>query len=182
MSLASTYERSIPCVRCSSSPALSRRRWRSARRHWRRRRPAQRFTVHDQFVDADTCAFPGRRRHGVHERHQGDLRRRRDRDGSAAPVARARVIHRERHDAEDQRPGDDPRGLRRRHRSNGKARRLAQPIVGPGGPVFLRSGQALFEVVGGFDGPLIARHGLRDVFDPRPSARRSHESAGTRCL
>ena len=43
---------------------------------------------------------------------------------------------------------------------------LLNSIVGPGGPVFLRSGQALFEVVGGFDGPLIARHGLRDVFDP----------------
>jgi hypothetical protein len=43
---------------------------------------------------------------------------------------------------------------------------LLNSIVGPGGPVFLRTGQALFEVVGGFDGPLIARHGLRDVFDP----------------
>ena len=49
---------------------------------------------------------------------------------------------------------------------------LLNSIVGPGGPVFLRSGQALFEVVfdpaSGFyvDGPLIARHGLRDVFDP----------------
>lgn len=43
---------------------------------------------------------------------------------------------------------------------------LLDSIVGPGGPVFHRSGQALFEVVGGFDGPLIARHGLRDVFDP----------------
>ena len=43
---------------------------------------------------------------------------------------------------------------------------LLNSIVGPGGPVFLRTGQAVFEVVGGFDGPLIARHGLRDVFDP----------------
>jgi hypothetical protein len=34
-----------------------------------------------------------------------------------------------------------------------------------GQPVFHRTGQAVFEVVGGFDGPLIARHGLRDDFD-----------------
>ena len=40
-------------------------------------------------------------------------------------------------------------------------------IGGSGGqPVFHRTGQAIFEVVGGFDGPLIARHGLRDDFDP----------------
>jgi hypothetical protein len=43
---------------------------------------------------------------------------------------------------------------------------LLNSIVGPGGPVFLRTGQALFEVVGGRDGAVIARHGLRDVFDP----------------
>jgi hypothetical protein len=35
-----------------------------------------------------------------------------------------------------------------------------------GQPVFHRTGQAVFEVVGGFDGPLIARHGLRDDLDP----------------
>jgi hypothetical protein len=35
-----------------------------------------------------------------------------------------------------------------------------------GQPVFHRAGQAVFEVVDGFDGPLIARHGLRDDFDP----------------
>lgn len=35
-----------------------------------------------------------------------------------------------------------------------------------GQPVFHRTGQAVFEVVGVFDGPLIARHGLRDDFDP----------------
>jgi hypothetical protein len=40
-------------------------------------------------------------------------------------------------------------------------------IGGSGGqPVFHRTGQAVFEVVGGLDGPLIARHGLRDDFDP----------------
>jgi hypothetical protein len=40
-------------------------------------------------------------------------------------------------------------------------------IGGSGGqPVFHRTGQAVFEVVGGIDGPLIARHGLRDDFDP----------------
>lgn len=40
-------------------------------------------------------------------------------------------------------------------------------IGGSGGqPVFHRTGQAVFQVVGGFDGPLIARHGLRDDFDP----------------
>lgn len=44
-------------------------------------------------------------------------------------------------------------------------------IRGPGGPLFLRTGQALFEVVfdpvSGFfvDGPLLARHGLRATFD-----------------
>jgi hypothetical protein len=35
-----------------------------------------------------------------------------------------------------------------------------------GQPVFHRTGQAVFEVVGGLDGPLIARHGLRADFDP----------------
>jgi len=35
-----------------------------------------------------------------------------------------------------------------------------------GQPVFHRTGQAVFEVVNGMDGPLIARHGLRDDFDP----------------
>ncbi len=35
-----------------------------------------------------------------------------------------------------------------------------------GQPVFHRTGQAVYEVVDGFDGPLIARHGLRDDFDP----------------
>jgi opacity protein-like surface antigen len=35
-----------------------------------------------------------------------------------------------------------------------------------GQPVFHRTGQAVFQVIGGFDGPLIARHGLRDDFDP----------------
>ena len=40
-------------------------------------------------------------------------------------------------------------------------------IGGPGGqPVFHRTGQAAYEVVGGLDGALIARHGLRDDFDP----------------
>jgi hypothetical protein len=45
-------------------------------------------------------------------------------------------------------------------------------IVGPGGPVFLRTGQATFEVVfdpdRGFyvDGPVLARHGLLASFDP----------------
>jgi hypothetical protein len=45
-------------------------------------------------------------------------------------------------------------------------------IVGPGGPVFLRTGQATFAVVFdpdlGFyvDGPVLARHGLRADFDP----------------
>jgi hypothetical protein len=35
-----------------------------------------------------------------------------------------------------------------------------------GQPVFHRTGQEVREVVGGFDGPLIARHGLRDDLDP----------------
>jgi hypothetical protein len=35
-----------------------------------------------------------------------------------------------------------------------------------GQPVFHRTGQAVFQVVNGMDGPLIARHGLRDDFDP----------------
>ena len=45
-------------------------------------------------------------------------------------------------------------------------------IIGPDGPVFLRTGQAVFQVVldpnSGFyvDGPVLARHGLRDDFDP----------------
>ena len=49
---------------------------------------------------------------------------------------------------------------------------LLNSIVGPGGPVFHRTGQAAFESVldpaSGFyvDGPLLARHGLRDDFDP----------------
>jgi hypothetical protein len=35
-----------------------------------------------------------------------------------------------------------------------------------GQPVFHRTGQAVFQVVNGLDGPLIARHGLRDDLDP----------------
>jgi hypothetical protein len=35
-----------------------------------------------------------------------------------------------------------------------------------GQPVFHRTGQEVFQVVGGLDGPLIARHGLRDDLDP----------------
>jgi hypothetical protein len=35
-----------------------------------------------------------------------------------------------------------------------------------GQPVFHRTGLEVREVVGGFDGPLIARHGLRDDLDP----------------
>jgi hypothetical protein len=35
-----------------------------------------------------------------------------------------------------------------------------------GQPVFHRAGQAVFQVVNGRDGPLIARHGLRDDLDP----------------
>jgi hypothetical protein len=35
-----------------------------------------------------------------------------------------------------------------------------------GQPVFHRAGQAVFQVVNGLDGPLIARHGLRDDLDP----------------
>jgi hypothetical protein len=35
-----------------------------------------------------------------------------------------------------------------------------------GQPVFHRTGQEVREVVGGLDGPLIARHGLRDDLDP----------------
>jgi hypothetical protein len=45
-------------------------------------------------------------------------------------------------------------------------------VIGPRGPVFLRTGQATFDVVFdpnlGFyvDGPVLARHGLRADFDP----------------
>jgi hypothetical protein len=40
-------------------------------------------------------------------------------------------------------------------------------IGGSGGqPIFHRTGQEVFQVVGGLDGPLIARHGLRDDLDP----------------
>jgi hypothetical protein len=35
-----------------------------------------------------------------------------------------------------------------------------------GQPIFHRTGQAVFQVVNGLDGPLIARHGLRDDLDP----------------
>ena len=56
---------------------------------------------------------------------------------------------------------------RRRRRRDREARRppeLDRRAGRPGLPE--RTGQALFEVVGGFDGPLIARHGLRDVSIP----------------
>jgi hypothetical protein len=48
---------------------------------------------------------------------------------------------------------------------------LLNSVVGPNGPVFLRTGQRVFEVVfdpaSGFyvDGPLIAAHGVRASFD-----------------
>ena len=49
---------------------------------------------------------------------------------------------------------------------------LLNSVVGPNGPVFLRTGQRVFQVVfdpaSGFyvDGPLIAAHGVRASFDP----------------
>jgi hypothetical protein len=54
-----------------------------------------------------------------------------------------------------------------RRPGDGEARGQLDYIGGSAGqPVFHRTGQAVFEVVGGLDGPLIARYGLRDDFDP----------------
>ena len=125
------------------------------------------FTFHDQFVDTDTCAFPVAgdmvftnditewlRRPGWHHRrcslHQSTV------GTFTAKGTTLRLNIRETIIVEFV----DGVAVTAKHVG------LLNSIVGPGGPVFLRTGQAVFEVVGGFDGPLIARHGLRDVFDP----------------
>ena len=123
------------------------------------------FTVHDQFVDADTCAFPV----------AGDVTFTNDitewfDDGVID------TLHLHQTTAGTLSAKGTTLKLNIRETiivefENGVAVTakhvgLLNSIVGPGGPVFLRTGQALFEVVGGLDGPLIARHGLRDVFDP----------------
>jgi hypothetical protein len=132
------------------------------------------FTSHDQFVDAGTCGFP----------IVGDIVFTNDitefSDESGSPTmlqlhqstagtlvangVTLRVNIRESVLVEFL----DGIPVRAKHVG------LLNSIVGPGGPVFLRTGQALFEVVldpaSGFyvDGATIARHGLRDVFDPVP--------------
>ena len=123
------------------------------------------FSVHDEFVDTDTCAFAvaghvtftnditGRFDEGVPETlhlHQATT------GTFTANGTTLRLNIRETIIVEYV----DGSAVRAKHVG------LLSSIVGPGGPVFLRTGQALFEVVGGLDGPLIARHGLRDVFDP----------------
>ena len=123
------------------------------------------FTFHDQFVDTDTCAFPVAGDvtftnditewfdEGVietlhlHQTTVGTL---------SAKGTTLKLNIRETIIVEFV----DGVAVTAKHVG------LLDSIVGPGGPVFLRTGQALFEVVGGLDGPLIARHGLRDVFDP----------------
>jgi hypothetical protein len=132
------------------------------------------FTFQDQFVDADTCGFPivgdmvftnditefsdaaGKPTMlQLHQSTAGTL---------VAKGTTRRVNIRETIVVEFL----DGIPVRSKHVG------LLNSIVGPGGPVFLRTGQALFEVVldpaSGFyvDGPTIARHGLRDVFDPVP--------------
>lgn len=124
------------------------------------------FTFHDQFVDTDTCAFPVT----GDTVFTNDVKEAFDADGVLTTVqlhqstvgsftangTTLKVNIRETILVEFV----DGVAVTAKHVG------LLDSIVGPGGPIFHRSGQALFEVVGGFDGPLIARHGLRDVFDP----------------
>jgi hypothetical protein len=123
------------------------------------------YTVHDQFVDTGTCAFPVAVdvtfTNGIKETFAGGVIAAVDLHQSTVGTFTAngttlRLNIRETILVEF----DDGVAVTAKHVG------LLNSIVGPGGPVFLRTGQALFEVVGGLEGPLIARHGLRDVFDP----------------
>jgi hypothetical protein len=130
------------------------------------------FTFHDRFVDDDTCSFP----------IAGDVVFTNDitefSDASGSPtmlqlhqssagtlIANGITL---RLNIRETIVVEFLDGIPMRAKHVG----LLNSIVGPGGPVFLRTGQALFEVVldpaSGFyvDGIMIARHGLRDVFDP----------------
>ena len=123
------------------------------------------FTVHNQFVDTDTCAFPV----------AGDTF---FTNATTAFFEQGVITTLHLHLSTDGTLTANGVTLKVKVREmiivefeNGVAVTakhvgLLNSIVGPGGPIFHRTGQALFEVVGGFDGPLIARHGLRDVFDP----------------
>ena len=124
------------------------------------------FTFHDQFVDTDTCAFPV----SGDTVFTNDIKETFDADGVITTV--------ELHQSTVGSFTANGTTLKINVRETiivefvdgvavtAKHVGLLNSIVGPGGPIFHRTGQALFEVVGGFDGPLIARHGLRDVFDP----------------
>jgi hypothetical protein len=130
------------------------------------------FSFHDQFVDTDTCVFAV----------AGDIVFTNDITGfsDAAGVPTKLQLHQStdgtltangvtvKVTVRETIMVDFEAGVPVRAKHVG----LLNSIVGPGGPIFHRTGQALFEVVfdpaTGFfvDGPLIARHGLRDVLDP----------------
>ena len=130
------------------------------------------FTVHDVFVDADTCSFPiagdavftNRITEFAEQSGQlAKLQLHQSTDGTlSANGTTLKVEVRETIMVEFA----DGIPVQAKHVG------LLNSIVGPGGPLFHRTGQSLFEVVldpaSGFfvDGPQIARHGLRDVFDP----------------
>jgi len=123
------------------------------------------FNFHDQFVDTDTCAFP----------IAGDTTFTND-NTAFFKQGVITALHLNQSTSGTLRANGVTLKLQIRETiivefENGVAVTakhvgLLNSIVGPGGPIFHRTGQALFEVVGGLDGPLIARHGLRDVFDP----------------
>jgi hypothetical protein len=124
------------------------------------------FTFHDQFVDTDTCTFPV----AGDTVFTNDIKETFGADGVITKV--------QLNQSTDGTLSANGVTLKLQIRETiivtfvagvavtAKHVGLLNSIVGPSGPIFHRSGQALFEVVGGFDGPLIARHGLRDVFDP----------------
>ena len=118
------------------------------------------FTAHDQFVDTETCGFP----------IVGDFTFTNDNAGffdSAGTIVRVEV-----HETTVGTMTANGVTLRESDMENvhvdfvdgsavlAKHTGSLFHMTGPGGTVFHVAGQLLFEVVNGFDGPLIAAHGV----------------------
>ena len=118
------------------------------------------FTAHDQFVDTETCGFP----------IAGDITFTND---NAGYVDAAGILVRvELHETTVGTFTANGVTLRESDTENvhvdfvdgnpvlAKHTGSLFHMTGPGGAVFHVAGQLLFEVVNGFDGPLIAAHGV----------------------
>jgi hypothetical protein len=118
------------------------------------------FTAHDQFVDTETCNFP----------IVGDYAFTNDNVGFVD--AAGNTTHVELHETTSGTVTANGVTLREHDQENvhvdfvdgvpviSKHVGTLFHMVGPGGTLFLVPGQLVFEVVNGFDGPLIAAHGV----------------------